>query len=125
MIFAEFADYCSNQIGVVDQDGELTFLDSYSGNFFATFGEDASGELYIAGKGSGTVHRIHGSVTASIEDIATSIKIFPNPANDFISVESSSNAMISDMILYDISGKEIMKGLLILTLIMSDFLPFI
>src|SRR5690606_22313645 len=104
-----FADYCSNQIGVVDQDDTLTFLDSYSGNFFATFGEDASGELYIAGKGSGTVHRIHGSVTASITDIKNAIKVFPNPAKDYISVESSSNAMISDMILYDISGKEILK----------------
>lgn len=104
-----FADYCSNQLGVVDQDGTLTFLDSYSGNFFATFGEDASGELYIAGKGSGIVHRIHGSVTASIADVENAIKVFPNPAKDFISVESSSNAMISDMILYDVSGKEILK----------------
>lgn len=104
-----FADYCSNHIGVVNQDGTLTFLDSYSGNSFATFGEDASGELYIAGKASGTVHKIHGSVTASIADVENAIKVFPNPAKDFISVESSSNAMISDMILYDVSGKEILK----------------
>ncbi|MFA7446263.1 MAG: PQQ-dependent sugar dehydrogenase [Flavobacteriaceae bacterium] len=104
-----FADYCSNQIGVVDENGSLTFLDSYSGNFFSTFGEDASGELYIAGKGSGTVHKIHGSVPASITDIENSIKVFPNPANDFLFVESTSNAMISEMVLYDILGKEILR----------------
>lgn len=104
-----FADYCSNHIGVVDETGSLTFLNNYSGNFFSTFGEDASGELYIAGKGSGTVHRIHGSVTASIEDVATTIKVFPNPANNFISLESSSSALILQVVLYDISGKEIMR----------------
>lgn len=115
-----FADYCSNQIGVVNQIGELTFLNSYNGNYFATFGEDASGELYIAGKGSGTIYRIHGSVTASIEDVVTSIKMFPNPTKDFISLESSSSALIAEVILYDISGKEILRKSLDVTTAQVD-----
>ncbi len=56
-----FADYCSNEIGILEASGSswnMSFSQVFGGNNWVAFGEDSSGELYIAGISSGTIYRI-------------------------------------------------------------------
>lgn len=100
-----FADYCSNQIGFINQSNQLTFLNSYSGNSFTTFGEDNQKDLYIAGRQSGIVYKINGSV-ASVSDFDKSFRIYPNPASDKVFIDSqNSDVRIQQISIYDLSGK--------------------
>jgi Secretion system C-terminal sorting domain len=43
------------------------------------------------------------------EKIINSIKIYPNPANNILNIESSENDSISQIKLFDINGREILK----------------
>lgn len=61
-----FADYCSDKIWTLHNVGggwTSTLYGQFSGNNFSTFGEDASGQLYIAGLKSGTIYRINTGLT--------------------------------------------------------------
>ncbi|EDP70447.1 CHU large protein; uncharacterized [Flavobacteriales bacterium ALC-1] len=47
--------------------------------------------------------------TASVDDfLASNVKVYPNPANDFINIESN-NAQITEVKLYDILGKQVLS----------------
>lgn len=100
-----FADYCSNQIGVVNQSNQLTFLSSYSGNSFTTFGEDNQQNLYVAGRQSGVMYKINGSV-ASVSSFDKSFKIYPNPATSTVFINNqNADVTIQQISIYDLSGK--------------------
>ncbi|TJY36103.1 PQQ-dependent sugar dehydrogenase [Pontimicrobium aquaticum] len=63
-----FADYCSNEIGTLQENGgtwNMTFSSPFDGNRWTSFGEDINGELYITGIGSGTVYKIIDTDTQS------------------------------------------------------------
>jgi len=56
-----FADYCSDKIWTLVNDGGIWTAEDFgefSGNNFSAFGEDYKGELYIAGLASGTIYKI-------------------------------------------------------------------
>jgi len=56
-----FADYCSNEIGTLKQNGanwDMTLTSPFGGNGWVAFGEDVNGELYIAGISSNTIYKI-------------------------------------------------------------------
>lgn len=62
-----FSDYCSDRIWTlhnVSGTWSVTELGQFTGNNFSTFGEDVTGNLYIAGLTSGTIYRISDSPTA-------------------------------------------------------------
>ncbi len=95
-----FADYCSGQIGWVDEEENLEFLTDTTNNF-ATFGQDDSGQLYVAG--SGKVYKIIGE-TMGVNDLnRVNISIYPNPTSDFINI--SANKVIDEVSIYSAEGK--------------------
>ncbi|MEW4924187.1 PQQ-dependent sugar dehydrogenase [Algibacter sp. 2305UL17-15] len=88
-----FADYCKQTIGILTDDGSnnwsLAFQTPNITNNWTTFGEDSSGELYIAG--GSTVYKI-ADANLSVDDRTTSnFKIYPNPAKVSVSIDLSNN----------------------------------
>lgn len=77
-----FADYCSNQIGILNTDNSITWTSAYSGNGFSSFGQDSQKELYVAGVESGKIYKITtGTLNTHENDFPETIKIYPNPAS--------------------------------------------
>lgn len=82
-----FADYCSNQIGILNTDNSITWTSAYSGNGFSSFGQDSQKELYVAGVESGKIYKITtGTLNTHENDFPETIKIYPNPASKHIFV---------------------------------------
>ena len=100
-----FADYCENRIGYADTTtGVITYTPYFSGNNnFSSFGEDPNGELYIS-SGS-TIYKI---VDTSLDVTAfknAEIALFPNPTNNYFSVESTNGSEMAKVELFDVAGK--------------------
>lgn len=60
--------------------GSIVWSAAFSGNNFATFGEDSSKELYVAAVNNGKIFRVTTTTLASEENTLNSFKIYPNPA---------------------------------------------
>ncbi len=95
-----FADYCSGQIGWVDEENNLEFLTDTASNF-TTFGQDTTGQLYIAG--SSQVFKIVGETMGVSDQNLVNISIYPNPATDFLNIVS--NKSIDEISIYSAEGK--------------------
>lgn len=104
-----FADYCNNQIGIVDENFDITWSDVYEGNFFTTFGEDINGELYIAGGVSGNIYKILGGTMSLPENDGSAFSLYPNPATDVVTVKSGNDINLTAAAVYDLSGKLLMQ----------------
>ncbi len=104
-----FADYCSNEIGILEQSGanwNMTFTPAFSGNGWTTFGEDNNGELYIAGIDSGTIYRIIDSNLSIEEKNPFAVKLFPNPAKNEITLDISNSTMVIKSVnIFSLQGK--------------------
>ncbi|WP_431135411.1 PQQ-dependent sugar dehydrogenase [Psychroserpens mesophilus] len=106
-----FADYCSDQIGVVEETSpdvfQLTFEDQFSGGFSA-FAEDVNGELFVVGLNSGTISRIVDVNLSVDENVLKSIKMFPNPSDTVLNFDTTgSSVQINSITFYNILGKTI------------------
>ena len=106
-----FADYCSDQIGVVRETSpdvfNLTFEDQFSGGFSA-FAEDINGELFVVGLVSGTISRIVDVNLSVDEESFKSVKMFPNPSNSVLNFDATgSSIQINSITFYNILGKNI------------------
>jgi glucose/arabinose dehydrogenase len=88
-----FADYCSDKIWTLHKvSGNWVKEDfgQFTGNSFSTFGEDVSGQLNIAGVGSGKILKINDLTTGFIQnEKQTGIKIIQTSFSDKIRVEIS------------------------------------
>ena len=102
-----FADYCSGEVGWVDEANNLEFVTT-SNNSFSTFGQDSSGQLYVAG--SGRVYKIIGETMGVEDQNKVNISIYPNPTKDFVNI--TSNKTIDEISIYTMEGKLIqtLKG---------------
>lgn len=104
-----FADYCSDRIWTLHQaSGSWVMEDfgQFTGNSFSTFGEDASGHLYIGGVGSGNIFRID-DLSTEIKDITKSddLNILQIPPGNKIRIENNQdNHSIMNISVYDIGG---------------------
>ena len=61
-----YADYCSDNIWTLHKaagNWEVQNVGQFPGNNFSTFGEDAAGQIYVAGLTSGTIYRITNTPT--------------------------------------------------------------
>lgn len=106
-----FADYCSDQIGVVRETSpdvfQLTFEDQFSGGFSA-FAEDVNGELFVVGLSSGVISRIVDANLSVEEENFKAVKMFPNPSNDLLSFDATGTSIeISSIVFYNILGKNV------------------
>src|SRR5690606_32510627 len=102
-----FADYCSNEIGILQQSGAnwtMTFTAPLPGNGWTTFGEDINGEIYIAGNSSDTVYKIVDSNLGIDENGTFAFKIFPNPVQDYFKIHAHTS-IIESITIFDLHGK--------------------
>jgi glucose/arabinose dehydrogenase len=105
-----FADYCSDRIWTlhkVDEQWVRQDFGQFSGNGFSTFGEDASGQIYIAGIKSGKIYRINDQSTGTtLSEKSSEIKIISSPFSDLIRLETSGNGKSGMQIeIFDVNGK--------------------
>lgn len=102
-----FADFCTGEIGWVDEAGNLEFLTD-TNNSFTTFGQDISGQLYAAG--SGRVFKIVGETMGTSDSDRTKISVYPNPTTQLVNI--SSNQPIDKVSIYSVEGKllQTLKG---------------
>jgi len=108
-----FADFCSNQIGYVeeisDDTFQLNFAGTFSGQNFSSFVEDVDGELYAVGLSSGTISKIIDANLSIDENNFNEINLYPNPADHKVNIQWEGYHINSIRIM-DIQGK-IMKRL--------------
>lgn len=104
-----FTDYCNPQIGMITSNGSITYSQSFSGNNFSTFGEDKNGELYIAALNSGIIYKIIDTSLPVDTFDQKQFAIYPNPANSEIIVQKSSKNYPTEVTLFDIEGKMLLK----------------
>lgn len=109
-----FADYCTDYIWTLHEEGGEWIsnqLGQFSGNNFSTFGEDANGELYVAGYSNGTIFRFK-STTSGFNDVNPQpLQIYPNPFNDKIRIGTKS--VISQpvrIIITDLHGNDVFQS---------------
>ena len=104
-----FADYCSNEIGILSQSGSswtMTFTAPFNGNNWSAFGEDVNGELYICGLNSGTVYRIKESNLGVEDNDLFGVKIYPNPTNnEFVIDTRDSLILLKEINIFNIHGQ--------------------
>lgn len=106
-----FADYCSDQIGVVRETSpdvfQLTFEDQFNGGFSA-FAEDINGELYVVGLVSGTISRITDANLSIDDESFKSVKMYPNPSDSVLNFDATGTSIqINTITFYNILGKTI------------------
>jgi glucose/arabinose dehydrogenase len=103
-----FADYCSNEIGVLKGNGnnwDIAYSEEFSGNGWAAFGEDVNGELYIAGVSSGTIYKIM-DVGLSVDTFNSfDFSMYPNPTKDELKFDFKELSVPVTIDIYDIQGK--------------------
>ncbi len=89
-------------IGTVDTDNNLVNHGDFTG-FWVSFGEDITGEIYIADI-SGSIYKIIGGEIFDTEDFdVLEISLIPNPASNSVRV-SVDNNQISTITILDIKG---------------------
>lgn len=82
-----FADYCSQQIGLMHADNSITWTSAFSGNNFSTFGQDAVKELYVAAVNNGKIFKISTTTLSTAEGVAEKITVYPNPVSQKLFVK--------------------------------------
>jgi glucose/arabinose dehydrogenase len=100
-----FGDYCDNRIRVIDNNGVLVTSAVFSGNDFASFGEDHLGELYAAGISSGTIFKIVDTSLANSDFEKSGFSLYPNPAKESFTIKSSDKNLAIKIDLFDLTGK--------------------
>ncbi|MBU2940641.1 PQQ-dependent sugar dehydrogenase [Lacinutrix sp. C3R15] len=104
-----FADYCSDEIGYVQGNGNsfnLTFIDDFGSNGFSAFAEDINGELYITGLSSGNIYKIIDADLSTEEQSIFKLKIYPNPTKDSLNFDfRSTRQPIKEINVFNLQGK--------------------
>ena len=104
-----FTDYCDDKIRMVNSAGTITTTSSFSGNSFATFGEDVAGELYVAGISSGIIFKIQDASFGTSDFEKNEFSLFPNPAKNSISIKLSNENLATKIAVFDLTGKLILS----------------
>lgn len=76
-----FADYCSRQIGILNDNNSITWSAAFAGANFATFGEDINKELYVSAVNNGKIYKLSTTTLATENSSQNQISISPNPAS--------------------------------------------
>ncbi len=104
-----FADYCKQTIGILTNNGSSWSLAFQSPNInqgWTTLGEDANGELYIAG-GSNVYQITDANLSFSAFD-NTGFNLYPNPSSEQVTVHLSRLFdKTTSISVYNIQGRKI------------------
>ena len=105
-----FTDYCDDKIKMVGTTGTITSTTAFAGNNFSTFGEDNSGELYVAGISSGTIFKIRDtSLSNNTFENSTNFNVIINKETETFVIISNSENLAKSLIINDLSGKVILS----------------
>jgi glucose/arabinose dehydrogenase len=104
-----FTDYCNPQIGMMTTAGTITYSQVFTGNSFSTFGEDNSGELYVAAINNGTVFKIIDTSLGLYTPDMPQFVIYPNPTKSEIVIQKSNKNYPTEITLFDLSGKMLLR----------------
>jgi len=102
-----FADYCSGQIGVLNNN-TITWSTPSAGNNFTTFGEDNQKQLYVAAS-NGRIYKVTTDNLAVTDIDRSALVISPVPAHDFIYINNLTEKNVTAEIL-DQSGRIILES---------------
>ena len=104
-----FADYCSEQIGILNPDNSISWTPAFSGKSFTTFGVDINNELYVSDASSGKILKITTPDLAADESIRNRIKIYPNPASTLISI-SGLKTKNNSIEIFSSDGRKVLES---------------
>ena len=104
-----FADYCSDMIWTLYNEGGEWIREDFGhfpGNNFSAFGENVSGQLFVAGLTSGTIYRVIEDVTGMADDDAlASLRIIHIPSSGKIRIENDLGQLkLIRLALFDTRG---------------------
>ncbi len=105
-----FTDYCTDRIWTLHNNSgswQMEVFGDFPGNNFSTFGEDAKGQLYIAGLTSGTIYSvIENTIGIDVNQTSDDIKIIKDPTSNKIRIETRNIGLkFIHFTLSDLSGK--------------------
>lgn len=105
-----FADYCSTQIGILDNSNTITWTSPYTGNNFSTFGQDAQKELYVAAVNSGKIFKITtGTLGTEENNNLGKINVYPNPAHKEIFINGIKDKKVTAEII-SVEGRKVLEA---------------
>ncbi|WP_264565909.1 PQQ-dependent sugar dehydrogenase [Flavobacterium sp. N3904] len=104
-----FTDYCDPKIGMLTDNGTLTYSSMYGGNNFSTFGEDNAGELYVAAINNGAIYKITDTSLGLNSNEKIAFSVYPNPAKSEIIIQNSNENYPAEVMIYDLDGKLLLK----------------
>ena len=85
--------------------GTITWSSAFLGSNFTTFGEDISGQLYVAGRGSGIVSKVIDTSLGVNTFEKGALQLYPNPATSEVYIKSGMMAFPASASISDITGK--------------------
>ena len=98
-----FADYCTAEIAyITGTAGTITWALNPAGSL-TTFGEDINGELYAAI--SATIYRLYDSDLGLNDFNKNAVSFYPNPAKTEIFFKNNTETAISNVKVFDLTGK--------------------
>ena len=97
-----YADFCSGEIGTIDQSNNQINHGPYNGSW-VSFGEDKNKELYIIDN-FGSIYKIEGNILSTTDFNISTVSIYPNPASNTLNIKSSNNSYIKNISIYDLKG---------------------
>lgn len=99
-----FADLCSNEIGTVNQDGDLTFHGTFGASTITSFGVDKDDNMYvIAFGGGGAVYKLIDNTLSIENNEESTVVIFPNPASHNLTIDFG-NKEVSEVSIINLKG---------------------
>ena len=103
-----FADFCTNELGVVDDTNTITFRSTTSGGSFTGFGVDNNDELYVTSIG-GTIYRVVDNLTLGInsQPTSTGFAVLPNPAHDSFRIDTDLQSTI--VVITNMTGQQVLR----------------
>ena len=104
-----FTDYCSPKIGMASSVGTITYSQAFTGNNFSTFGEDNSGEIYIAAINNGTIFKINDTSLGLNTPNISQFIVYPNPTTSEIIIQKSAINYPIEATLFDMNGKIVLQ----------------
>lgn len=100
-----FADYCSGKIGYTTDAGVITWSPVLTAFSFTSFGEDVTGQLYVAGAANGTIYKLVDTSLGVNAFSKSALQLYPNPATSEVFIQSETMAFPALVNVFDISGK--------------------
>lgn len=101
-----FADYCTAEIGWIDNLGNITWAYNAPGSI-TTFGEDKDGELYVAI--DDTIYKIVDT-SLSVNDFNNQgIQLYPNPVQNELVIQNDNNLALTSIQISDLTGKVVLE----------------